>query len=187
MHESQTPLSSDLSELFQMCGGRSYNNGVYRVHTIGSSIHWSELISDYFPNYKGKIVPFGFDWMGRQFCIKIDKPNMIYMFDPATAEDFELKESLEQFHNHDLVFDRESILSENSFHDILKLLNSTGIQFNDCVGYKVPLFLNGEDSITNYEITNTGVYWEFQRQIYTQIKDLPDGTKINEIKFNGKS
>ncbi len=31
---------------------------------------------------------------------------------------------------------------------------------NKCVGYKVPLFLNGEDDIENLEVSDMEVYWE---------------------------
>ena len=106
--------------LFSECGGYSFRNGLYRVHHPNSSRHWSLLISKYFENFKGRIVPFAFDWMGRQFAYDLQKPNYLLMFDPATAEDFEIHETLDLFHNNDLVYDRESLLSENLYNDLLK-------------------------------------------------------------------
>ncbi|HET6256754.1 MAG TPA: T6SS immunity protein Tdi1 domain-containing protein [Puia sp.] len=182
--ESSPP--SDFLALIAECGGHSYRNGLYKVHSLGSSIHWSILIANSFGQYKQKILPFGFDWLGRQYCLDIGNDDLIYMFDPATAEDFHLNESLEDFHNHDLVFEREDILAETQFLDTLKLLKLTSVPFHDCIGYKIPLFLGGADKITNYEIVNMEVYWEFQLQIYKQTKDLPAGTKIGEVKFNKK-
>jgi len=57
------------------------------------------------------------------------------------------------------------------------------VRYGECIGHKVPLFLNGSDTIDNYEVTDMEVYWELQCQVYSQIKNLPPGTKINSIKF----
>jgi hypothetical protein len=175
-------LGDDIKMLFEECGGYSFRNGLYRVHNPNSSLHWAILISNYFTKYK-KIIPFGYDWMGRQFAIDRNKENCILMFDPATAEDFELNQNLISFHNHDLVDERESFLAEQLFNQVIISLGINEINYDECAGYKVPLFLNGSDALDNYEISNMEVYWEMQCQIYLQIKDLPPGTKINSIKF----
>lgn len=38
--------------------------------------------------------------------------------------------------------------------------NNFVLPINKCVGYKVPLFLNGEDDIENLEVSDMEVYWE---------------------------
>jgi hypothetical protein len=58
------------------------------------------------------------------------------------------------------------------------------IPYQECVGYRVPLFLNGKDAVSNQELIDTEVYWETQCQLYNQIKKLPDGTKIGSVKIN---
>jgi hypothetical protein len=116
----------------------------------------------------------------------MQRENYILMFDPATAEDFELNQGLEEFHNKDLVNERESALAENLFHELLKFLRLSEVAYSDCLGYKKPLLLGGTDTTDNYELTDIEVYWEFQRQIYLQTKDLPEGTKIDTIIFKSK-
>lgn len=175
--------NEDIKLLFVECGGYSFRNGLYRVHTPNTSLYWSDLISNYYLKYKGKIIPFGYDWLGRQYALDISRKNYLLMFDPSTAEDFELNQSLTSFHNQDLVNEREDILSEQLFSVVTKTLGVTKISYEDCIGYKVPLFLNGSDTVNNYEVSNIDVYWEIQCQIYLQIKDLPPGTKINSVKF----
>jgi len=175
-------MRADIKRLFDECGGYSFRKGLYRIHNVNSSFHWAVLIRNYFTKYS-KIVPFGYDWMGRQFAVDPTRENYILMFDPATAEDFELNQSLTLFHNEDLIDERETFLAEHLFNEVIKFLGINEISYHDCAGYKTPLFLNGSDALNNYEISNMEVYWEMQRQIYHQIKDLPPGTKINSIRI----
>lgn len=39
------------------------------------------------------------------------------------------------------------------------------ILHNQCVGYKVPLFLNGQDDIDNRELSDMEVYWGLMGQM----------------------
>jgi len=176
-------VPQSLKDLIYECNSSSIGDGLYRIHSIDSSIHWAVIIEKYYPAYLGKLLPFGYDWLGRQFCIHRDRADLILMFDPSTAEDFQLEESLLDFHNGDLVSDRESILSDPLFNEVRRFLNFKELLSDECVGYKVPLFLNGKDLNDNREKVKLEVYWEFQCQIYHQIKDLPEGTKIGAIKF----
>lgn len=174
----------ELKRLFEECGGYSFRNGLYRVHTSETSMHWASIIGQYFPKYNiGKLRPFGYDWMGRQFSIELEKKDCIFMFDPSTGEDFELHESVLAFHNEDLVNELDNTLSKNTFLNVKKFLKREEILFNECCGYKIPLFLSGADAIENYEISDIEVYWQIQNQIYIQVKDLPPGTKINSVKI----
>ena len=56
-----------------------------------------------------------------------------------------------------------------------------GLNSYQSVGYKLPLFLNGKADSSNYEIVDTKVYWDIQYQIFNQIKDLPEGTRISNV------
>jgi len=177
-------LPKSLLELFREFGACSVRKGIYRILDFSSSVHWAIIVETYFPPYKGKIIPFAFDWMGRQFCLHRDKPNIIFMFDPATHEDLWFKQSLVDFHNIDLVDDSESVLADGLFESVLKHLQIEKLPYNECIGYKIPLFLNGKDQIDNLERISMEVYWEFQCQLFDQIKNLPEGTKISTVKFN---
>jgi len=172
-----------VANLFAECGGYSFWNGMFKVHTFPSSFYWSTLISKYYKTYDSKFVPFGYDWMGRQFAVDLRRENYILMFDPSTGEDFELNQDLVMFFIEDLIKDRDSILSGQLFHLATEFFHVEKIGYNNCIGYKIPLFLNGTDTLDNRELCDMEVYWEFQCQIYHQIKDLPPDTKIKSIKF----
>lgn len=34
------------------------------------------------------------------------------------------------------------------------------LKYNECAGYKIPLFLNGDDIVDNLEVSDMEVYWE---------------------------
>jgi len=175
--------NSQVNDLFLECGGCVFRKGVYKTHTHGSSFYWTSVIVELFQDYKDRIIPFGFDWMGRQFAVDIRDGNKLFMFDPATVEAFELPQDLYSFHNRELVDDGDLYFDESKYKKALTKLNRSEIDYTECVGYKVPLFLNGKDDLENLEIGDNEVYWSFQSQIYQQVKKLPPGTKINSIKF----
>ena len=163
--------------LVDMFGGATFNNGTYRIHSFNSSVKWSLLLGEYFTSYKNKIYPFGFDWMGRQFCIN-ENDSSIFMFDPATLEDFKLNNNIVQFHNEDLV---NGLLGGDLFKNTLTFCNLKEISFYECIGHKRPVFLGGEDIIENNEKQNIDVYWHMQFNLYEKTKDLPEGVVIGNI------
>jgi hypothetical protein len=177
------PIDDRLAGLFAECGGASIDKGLYRVHSYSSSIRWSDIIQQYFPDLNKTILPFGYDWIGRQYCIIYGVGNVLVMFDPATMEYFKMAGDVIDFHNIDLVDDRDATVSENSFLSTISKLKISELNIDQCVGYKVPLFLGGNDDPGNYEVVNIEVYWDIQMQIYNQVKDLPPGTKINSVEF----
>ena len=61
--------------------------------------------------------------------------------------------------------------------------NPSDLAFDQCAGYKVPLFLGGEDSIHNLELSDIEVYWSLMAQLRLATIDLAPGTRISEIEF----
>jgi hypothetical protein len=61
------------------------------------------------------------------------------------------------------------------------------LAFDSCFCFKKSLFLGGEDVIQNYQLANMDVSWELNLQIMAKIKDLPEGTIINNISFSDES
>lgn len=49
--------------------------------------------------------------------------------------------------------------------------------------YKQPLVLGGEDDVDNIEPTFASVHISLHGQIHEQVKDLPEGTPIGELKI----
>ena len=154
--------NEELNELFGSLGGISINKGLFKIHSFQSSKKWTEIICEIFPKYTNRISVYGFDWVGRQYAKDLDK-DFTYLFDIATGEDFELEQPLSEFFNVDLIEYEEETLNTEEFNEWNK--NKIELDFDQIVGYKIPLWLGGEDSINNYEIADAEVYWEINRQL----------------------
>lgn len=173
-------LPVEFFHILKSLGGSTFNKGLYRLHTVESSNIWAKVISEYFEEYSNKLYPFGFDWMGRQFCLQ-KGTDLLLMFDPATGEDFSFRQTLSLLHNEDFVADTDNMLAEVLFNKIRDFYNIDKLNYDSCLGYKVPLFFGGKDSIENYELQDLEVYWILQSQFYRQSKNLPPGTEIGKI------
>lgn len=64
---------------------------------------------------------------------------------------------------------------------LVEKLKETGLKLKDkhLYGYKKLPVLGGEYEPENFELTDIEVHFELSGQIHKQIKDLPDGTKVN--------
>ena len=55
------------------------------------------------------------------------------------------------------------------------------LKADECVGYRVPLFLGGQDVVDNLEVSDLGVYWSLCAQLRQGTRDLPTGTSIGSV------
>jgi len=172
------------SELVLECGGKSYDKGLYTIHTFEESIKWTGLLCEYFEKYKGEIISFGHDWLGRQFCVPTRSSECILVFDPATQQDMHMEENLFDFHNIFLFDKKEQFFSSEIFENILAYLEIGGLEFDKCIGLKTSLFLGGNEEKSNYESCNLEVYWDIEFQISSQVKHMPKGTVVTKIGIN---
>lgn len=175
----------NIERLIRSFGGQSFNHGLYRIHTFSSSLYWTNLTTSYFRKYKGKVYSFGYDWLGRHFlldCLAYLKgKDLIYIFDPAEGRAYEIPLSIEQFHEEELIEYTNEALEKETFEEWRNKNDSIDLAFKDCVGYKTPLFLGGEDIIANYEIIDLDVHWEISYQLYNKTRNLPEGSIIKNV------
>lgn len=106
-----------IKALLERHEGATFENGLIRIHNAGSFYFWPGLPFEFFKRYRGKAYVFAYDWMGRQYAVLGE--NIILMLDPATAEVFELKVSLEEFFNVDLSQGKEDLLEQSKFLESL--------------------------------------------------------------------
>jgi hypothetical protein len=169
------------SELLLDIGGNTYDNGLYSVHTFEDSIKWTKLISQYYDKDPNSFLSFGHDWMGIQYCVSRNTNEGIYLFDPSTHDEFYVDDNLFNFHDSVLSTSKIESLAADLFKEALEHLRIKSITYHECIGLKTPLFLNGKDELSNYDVYDIEVYWDFDNQLYQQIKDLPEGTKISNV------
>lgn len=69
--------------------------------------------------------------------------------------------------------------------ELVDALKAAGLKLEpgSIYSYKKLPILGGNYTVDNFETTLIEVHFSFAGQIHEQVKDLPDGTKINTIKF----
>lgn len=178
------PLDSKirgLSELLSSFGGASFKHGLYRIIRASEVADWNERVCLGFPKFTGRITCFGYDWQGTAFAtdtwrLEQGEPGVV-MFEPGTGQALQIPANIRTFHEVELMEDEEAALAANMYAD-WRGAGGAEPAYNQCIGYKEPLFLNGKDEIENLELSDLEIYWHFMGQLIVQVKDLPPGTPV---------
>lgn len=184
----QVPTANaGLGQFFAAFAGASFGRGLYRV-VNSSTVHLAEaFVREAFPKYQ-QVSVFSYDWLGRVFALDPARreaagPGVLLM-EPGTGEALEVPCSLEDFHERELV-DQSDAAVGAPFHR--KWLDSGGTAPTvlECVGYRKPLFLGGDDRVDNLELSDLDVYWTLAGQLISKTRGLPPGTRVRAEKFGG--
>ncbi|RVD58572.1 DUF1851 domain-containing protein [Mesorhizobium sp. M2D.F.Ca.ET.185.01.1.1] len=174
---------ASLNELLRDFGGSSFKQGLYRIIRGQDIPVWNARINLGFPETNGRVACFGYDWQGSAFAIDNQRLEQgqpgVVLFEPGTAKALEIPANIETFHEALVIENPDAALAANIYAE--DWLPSGGAQpaYDQCVGYKKPLFLGGEDDISNMEITDLEVYWHIMGQVIAKVKGLPPGTPVN--------
>jgi hypothetical protein len=158
----------------QKHAGASFGGGLYRVHDSVTGPQAFAFVSDAFPEFAERVCPFGYDWLGRQFAVdsgRIENGQpQVLVLEPGAGAALEIPVDFVAFHDEELVEQSDAALASGFFGawseanpDALPLLRS------QCVGYKVPLFLGGNDTVDNLEVSDLDVYWTIFGQLRGQV------------------
>lgn len=179
----------ELRLFFSRYGGGSFNNGLYRVMAEDSISAWESDVVTAFPEFAGHITCFGMDWLGRIFALdsrrlELELPGVV-LFEPGTGDSFEVPANIITFHNDVLLNLVDAAVAESFYR---KWIASGGVapQVHQCVGYKRPLFLGGQDNVSNLELSDLEVYWSLCSQLIQRTRDVPIGTPIGDISLKDK-
>jgi Domain of unknown function (DUF1851) len=166
----------ELRDLFGQLAGATFEQGLYRIHDGASSATSTALVKEAFPEVAKKVGPcFGYDWLGRQFSLDLSRrdssgKHMVLMHEPGTSAVRGLPATVDAFHDRILIDQAEAALAVAYFHE---WANKTKRRYlplgrRSCVGYKIPLFLNGKDELSNLEVSDLEVYWSICGQLRNQ-------------------
>ena len=87
------------------------------------------------------------------------------------------------FHDSEIIEHREEALAAAFYSRWLSL--GGGIPgLSQCVGYKRPLFLGGEDSVANLEVSDLDVYWTVAAALIRKARGLAPGGNLGMITFS---
>jgi hypothetical protein len=165
-------------------GGKTFNHGIFRFYRGDQIKGWTELISNIFVAVQGQGIAFGCDWLGRQFILDNSEPvagnPTVVCLEPGVPDSFCTDLPIVEFHNRVLVEKGEAALAKTLYQEWRKH-NRVDIPPAQCVGYRVPLFLGGEDTLMNLEMIDMEVYLHFFGQLWEEVRKLPEGSPIGEI------
>lgn len=164
--------------------GRTFLDGAYRAHRAEDIGKYTALAVATFPDLENRITCFGSDWLGRQFATDearlVRGERQILLLEPGTGEALEIPVSLDIFYTEELIHQPDAAVAFDFFQNWLSSGGKVP-SYGQCVGYKKPLYLGGEDDITNVEITDFEVYWCLSAQLLKQIRGLPEGAVIDSV------
>ena len=146
-------------QFLKTMGGKSFLNGMYRIFDEKSIPKWNDIVKKSFPKYKNQISVFGYNWLGRIFALDTQR-DVVLIFEPGTGEILNTEENFVNFHDSEIPQYHDACLASEFFNEWFEANGNFVLPHNKCVGYKVPLFLNGEDDIENLEVSDMEVYWE---------------------------
>lgn len=149
---------SSAEEFIASQNGNSFLNGMYRLFKTNDVSKWNEIVETAFPQYAHLIEVFGFDWIGRIFALN-KKSETVLLFEPGTGEVLDIPADLIEFHDVEISEYHEDSLASNFFEEWFEKSCRYVLKHNECAGYKVPLFLNGDDTVDNLEVSDMEVYW----------------------------
>ncbi len=178
--------ASAYRELTERFAGRTFEGGLYRIHDSNSGPTAARAVVEAFPEFADRACPFAFDWLGRQFALDSGRREsgepLVLLLEPGTGEALEVPRTLAGFHDEELVEYLDAALATGFFREWQKHEPANRmLGFSECVGYRMPLFLGGSDSVDNLEVIDLEVYWSICGQLRRGVIELPTGTRISEI------
>ena len=187
-NESRLVAADGYGEFAERWAGCTFERGLYRIHDASSGPRGLALIEECFPAYRSRATPFGFDWLGRQMALDSERAEsgepLVLLFEPGSGEVFQVPATLRGFHDDELIDNTDAALLDVMFED-WSMLNESELPLShdQCVGYKVPLFLGGRDEVHNLEVTDMAVYWSLSAQIGAQVAQAPPGTPVRGVRI----
>ncbi|WP_395403751.1 T6SS immunity protein Tdi1 domain-containing protein [Arthrobacter sp. UC242_113] len=108
----------------------------------------------------------------------------VIMLEPGTGEALEVPVAFSEFHTQGLEDFFDACLAPDFFAEWM----ATGrrdVQFSECIGYKVPLFLGGEDCVLNLESSDIEIYWSLMGDLRLATRHLAPGASVSGMDIHG--
>lgn len=171
----------------------SFGQGVLRFllpDSRPSLVSWNSPLgwqASWLP-WKDRLVVFAYDWLGRQIGfdrqrVQSGEP-LIGILEPGTGEFLETPETFLGFMERELVDFSDAAVAVK-FYSQWRENGGEAPRPGKCVGYKVPLFLGGSDTVDNLAISDMEVYISTCGQLVSQTHGLSPGTPIKGVGFKG--
>lgn len=151
-------------------------------------ISWNDLIVDIRHIERSRLIE-GWTWILQDDMIPIlvssigdmflsDHDGKIHWLDVGGGE---LKFAASDTEDLKVKMKDDEIADEWFMFDLVAEIKKSGLELQPgkLFGYKKLPIIGGEYNATNFELTDIEVHFSISGQIHKQIKNLPDGTKVN--------
>jgi hypothetical protein len=168
--------------------GRSFNEGVLRFHDAVSGPEFRAYVRAAFPEIVDPAMDvLAFDWQGRQIITLREKRSLgrwgeaeLHVADLAAGQILELA-TIPEFAavlKQDLT---DQVFNKAQYDAFREAFSAPGgvLAFTECVEYSHPLFLGGQDHVSNMAVIDAAVYWSVTGQLRASTAALPPGTQIS--------
>jgi hypothetical protein len=123
------------------------------------------------PLYRNRLIVFAYDWLGRQIALDIARKHqgepLVSIFEPGTGELLEVPATFSGFMQKTVIDQADAALADE-FHRNWRQSGGRAPAVTQCVGYKRPLFVGGEDVVANLELSDMDVYITVCGQLYAR-------------------
>lgn len=124
---------NSVEDFLKKYSGKSFKNGLYRIHELEKINKWNDIIGEAFPPARGKVQVFGYDWAGRTFSID-NETNTVLLLEPGTGEAFDIGLDFYDFHNLQIPKNDDFCLLPEQFEEWYKTNDEYVLKNNECVG-----------------------------------------------------
>lgn len=166
-------LKTPYDTFIRAFSGKQFGNGMFNVFWEKDMQQWRDNVCMAYPMIEGEIEVFGYDWLGNCFgiCKNENEDEQVYLYEIGTGEILIVANSFEEFINEEIPNNTQACLAEKFYEE---WLDSSGIEvkYDKCIGYKIPLFMGGEDNINNLEENDLDVYWGVLSQIMRTMRGI---------------
>jgi hypothetical protein len=110
----------------------------------------------------------------------VDGLPQVLLLEPGTGEWLEIPVGEDAFHREELMQEPDAAVAYSFYRRWLDS-GETAPAYEECIGYKTPLYLGGVDDLENLQRSTLDVYWTVSAQLLSRIRGLPIGTRIADI------
>lgn len=161
---SSVCLLSPYKAFIKKFGGKQFAQGLFNAFTQDDLKKMEKLLYKAYPGFTGNVKLFGYDWLGRIFGLAKKKgKEIVLLFEIGALDVLEIPCDFLSFLNGEIPDYHGECLASDFFNR----WKSVGAppKYGRCIGYKIPLFLGGEDALDNMEDSDLEVYWYLLSEI----------------------
>lgn len=143
--------------------------------------NWKELLSDWLPVFPPRFTVWLVNKVGD--IIAVFEDGSVHFLDLGAGSLTRIADNQNDFAARLKQGDNASIWLATSLVDSC-VAAGMALGEDECYSYRIPPFLGGEYAVENLEPTDLSVHYSVLGQIWQQIKDLPDGTRLGNFSIS---